>query len=161
MKTLTLESVSTEQTERIGAQVGAALPSGMAVELRGELGAGKTVFVRGVARGFLGLPNLRITSPTYVLQCLYRHGARAVYHVDAYRIGGGWREFEDSGLGDCLQPVDGIACLEWPERIEDANMLFDLTITLDYKGEGSRIIRISGNEPLFRLIEISLSKLDT
>ena len=90
--------------------------SGILITLEGELGAGKTVFVRGLARG-LGIPTEAITSPTYVLQHIYRGGRLLLYHMDAYRIAGGAREFEASGLLECLDDPQAVVCLEWPERL--------------------------------------------
>ena len=91
----------------------------MLVALAGELGAGKTVFVRGLAQG-LNMPSgVMVTSPTYVLQHIYRGGRLTLYHIDVYRVLGGAAEFEDSGLRECLDDCDGLVCVEWPERVAD------------------------------------------
>jgi tRNA threonylcarbamoyladenosine biosynthesis protein TsaE len=113
--TVTHDTHGPKETEALAAKLAAALPGGMLISLSGELGAGKTCFVRGLARG-LGVPkDVMITSPTYVLQHIYRGGRLTVYHIDAYRLRGGADEFEASGLQECLLDPNGIVCMEWPE----------------------------------------------
>ena len=96
-----------------GASLAASLGPGDTVLLSGGLGAGKTAFARGVARG-LGVDPLEVRSPTFTLVNIYR-GRVPVYHVDLYRIG---KEEDLSELG--LEEVigtDGVALVEWPERL--------------------------------------------
>lgn len=115
--TLTIETHSPKETEALAARLAEVLRGGMLISLSGELGAGKTCFVRGLARG-LGVPkDVMITSPTYVLQHIYRGGRLTVYHIDAYRLRGGADEFEASGLEECLRDQQGIVCMEWPECV--------------------------------------------
>lgn len=116
---ITLETSSASETETLAASLAEQLRGGELIVLSGELGAGKTVFVRGLARGLHCPPGVRVTSPTYVLQHAYRGGRLTVYHMDCYRIGGGAAEFEASGLRECLDDPHGVVCLEWPERLED------------------------------------------
>src|ERR1700759_1404486 len=105
---LTIETHSPKETETLAAKLGAALSGGTLLSLSGELGAGKTCFVRGLARG-LGVPkDVMITRPTYVLQHIYRGGGLTVYHIDAYRLRGGVDEFEASGLEECLRDPNGV-----------------------------------------------------
>src|SRR4029079_18459380 len=88
---------SPADTQSLAASLAASLKGREIIVLSGELGAGKSVFVRGDARG-LGVPQeVAITSPTYVLLHTYRGGRLVVHHIDAYRLGGGV-DFEDSGL---------------------------------------------------------------
>jgi len=115
--TFTIETHSPQETESLAAKIGAALSGGTLLSLSGELGAGKTCFVRGLARG-LGIPkDVMVTSPTYVLQHIYRGGRLTVYHIDAYRLRGGAEEFEASGLEECLRDPQGVVCMEWPECV--------------------------------------------
>jgi tRNA threonylcarbamoyladenosine biosynthesis protein TsaE len=117
MSNLDVETNSPAETEALAAKLGRQLAGGTVVTLSGELGAGKTVFVRGLARG-LGVPKqVAITSPTYVLLHRYEGGRLTLYHIDAYRIGGGADEFEASGLNECLNDPNAVVCIEWPERV--------------------------------------------
>ena len=113
----TIESNSPQETEALAKRIAAVLPGGVLILLSGELGAGKTCFVRGLARGLDVPPDVAITSPTYVLQHIYRGGRLTVYHIDAYRLMGGADEFEGSGLQECMSDADGVVCMEWPEKV--------------------------------------------
>lgn len=118
MAELVLETASEAASESLAAQLGARLHAGLVITLSGDLGAGKTVFVRGLARG-LELPPRTVTSPTYVLQHIYQGGRLTLYHIDAYRLGGGSEEFEASGLGESLADPEGVVCIEWPEYLKN------------------------------------------
>lgn len=102
-------SASPEDTERAGATLAAALEPGDVVLVSGELGAGKTTFVRGAARA-LGVSE-PVTSPTFVVGHLYEPG---VAHLDLYRLGG--LDDEDPGLLDPYFGPDLVTFVEWPER---------------------------------------------
>lgn len=142
-----LETTAAAETEALGAAAGACLPPGLTLALRGELGAGKTVFVRGLARGWLGTPAEAVTSPTYVLQHVYRGERGAIYHIDAYRMRGGGAEFEASGLGECLADGAGVVCLEWPERAEDVLPVDRLDLEFEHVAESTRAIHIHATGP--------------
>ena len=117
VQSLSTESHSSAETEALAEKLGRMLPGGTVLALSGELGAGKTVFVRGLARG-LGVPEgVAVTSPTYVLLHRYSGGRLTLHHIDAYRLRGGAGEFESSGLAECLSDPHGIVCIEWPERL--------------------------------------------
>jgi len=117
--TFAVETRSAAETEALAGRLARALKGGMLVALTGELGAGKTVFVRGLARGLDVPPGVMVTSPTYVLQHIYRGGRLTLYHIDLYRVLGGAAEFEGSGLRECLDDSEGLVCVEWPERVAD------------------------------------------
>ena len=102
-------SASPEDTERAGAALAAALAPGDVVLVSGEMGAGKTTFVRGAARA-LGVTE-PVTSPTFVVGHLYEAG---VAHLDLYRLGG--LDDEDPGLLDPYFGPDLVTFVEWPER---------------------------------------------
>src|SRR5437879_3655150 len=106
VEAFTAETSSAAQTEALGAALGRALRGRELIVLSGELGAGKTVFVRGVARGLNMPPGVRVCSPTYVLQHEYTGGRLTLYHIDAYRLGGA-ADFENSGLRECLDDLKG------------------------------------------------------
>jgi tRNA threonylcarbamoyladenosine biosynthesis protein TsaE len=108
----TLVSRSPEETQAIGEQLGARLTAGAVVACTGELGAGKTCFLQGLARG-LGVTT-DVTSPTFVLINEYR-GRLPVYHLDAYRTGS-LTELVDLGLEEMLYG-DGVTVVEWADKL--------------------------------------------
>lgn len=103
-------------TESAGAELAATLRPGDVVLVSGELGAGKTTFVRGALRQ-LGVQG-PITSPTFVVGHLHEHEHRSIAHLDLYRLAG--MGAEDPGLLDPFFGDDTIAFVEWPEHAEDA-----------------------------------------
>jgi tRNA threonylcarbamoyladenosine biosynthesis protein TsaE len=105
-------SGSPEETERAGAALAARLAPGDVVLVSGELGAGKTTFVRGAARA-LGVTE-PVTSPTFVVGHLYEAPRARVAHLDLYRLGG--LDDEDPGLLDPYFGPDTVTFVEWPER---------------------------------------------
>ena len=109
----TIISHSPAETEALGEQLGRMAQRGLVVSLSGELGAGKTQFVRGVARG-LGADG-RVHSPTFTLINEYSGGRLTLFHLDLYRL-----ETADQILGagveEFLSP-DGVAIIEWAERL--------------------------------------------
>lgn len=107
-----VETRSAEETQALAAQVEAELPTGAVVCLHGDLGAGKTCFVQGLARA-LGVRR-PVGSPTFTLINEYR-GRRGLAHIDLYRIRGAADAF-GLGLEDYLAHYDGIVAIEWAER---------------------------------------------
>ncbi len=108
-------SDNTEQTEALGAALAQRLAPGNVVAFYGDLGAGKTAFVRGMARG-LGIRE-RVTSPTYTIVNEYLSGRTPLFHFDLYRLSGPDDLF-DIGWEDYLQR-GGICAVEWSERAEE------------------------------------------
>ena len=102
---------SEEETAAVGARVAGKLKSGDVVLLYGDLGAGKTAFVRGLAEG-LGADPGDVSSPTFTLVQEY-HGRVMLYHVDLYRLEGS--EINDLGLEELIVG-DGVVAIEWAER---------------------------------------------
>ena len=134
---------SPEETEAVGAALGKILDPGTVIAYRGDLGAGKTAFTRGLARGLgYGEP---VTSPTYTIVNEYLGGRLPLFHFDMYRLASsddlwdiGWDDYLDRG---------GVCAVEWSENIRDA--LEDaIVITIHKTGENSRRIEIEGGENL-------------
>jgi tRNA threonylcarbamoyladenosine biosynthesis protein TsaE len=115
--TLFVRSRSADETRRLGRLLGERLRGGDAVGLSGPLGAGKTCFVQGLARG-LGVPeSAAVTSPTFVLVAEYP-GRLWLRHADFYRVES-YARLLDAGFDD-LQAPDGVLVVEWPERFPEA-----------------------------------------
>jgi len=107
---------SQEDTERLAETLASELRGGDVVLLSGPLGAGKTAFVRGLARG-LGVDPDEVSSPTFTLVHEYRGGRLRLFHADLYRLG--TAAAEDLGL-DELGIRDGVLAIEWPDRLGHA-----------------------------------------
>ncbi len=134
---------SPEETEAVGSALGRILPPGTVLAYRGDLGAGKTAFTRGLARG-LGCTDI-VTSPTYTIVNEYLSGKMPLFHFDMYRLGGsdelwdiGWEDYLDRG---------GICAVEWSENVSDAleNPIF---VTIAKLGESCRRITVEGGDGL-------------
>jgi tRNA threonylcarbamoyladenosine biosynthesis protein TsaE len=106
---------SEEETAAVGHDLAASLAAGDVVLLYGDLGAGKTAFVRGLAAG-LGVERDEVSSPTFTLVQEYRGGRLALFHVDLYRLDDP-REIDDLGLEEIA--ADGVMAIEWAEKIFD------------------------------------------
>jgi tRNA threonylcarbamoyladenosine biosynthesis protein TsaE len=158
--TFAVETGSPAATEALAAELARALvppasgrqggrleAGGTLILLTGELGTGKTVFVRGLLRGLDAPPEVAVTSPTYVLQHTYRGGRRTLHHLDIYRLAGGALEFENSGLLECLDDPGALVAVEWPERLGAFAWPADrVEVTLDHAGPKCRrvVIRATG-----------------
>jgi tRNA threonylcarbamoyladenosine biosynthesis protein TsaE len=118
--------------------LGAALSGGEVVLLSGELGAGKTAFVRGLARG-LGADPEEVTSPSFVLLTEYR-GRLVLHHADLYRLRGDGDEGE-IGLDELPGP-GGVLAVEWAERLREAPWPSPVRVRLEHAGGDVRRIRI-------------------
>jgi tRNA threonylcarbamoyladenosine biosynthesis protein TsaE len=109
----TLRSSSEDETRAIAAAMAPTLQPGAVLLLSGDLGAGKTAFVRGLAEG-LGLEADQVTSPTFALVHEYRGGRLPLIHVDLYRLDAA--DLAEIGLDEDLAAV-GVVAVEWPERL--------------------------------------------
>ena len=130
---------SPEETEKIGASLAKQLSPGTVIAYRGDLGAGKTAFTRGLARG-LGYTVL-VTSPTYTIVNEYLGGRIPLFHFDMYRLASaddlfdiGWEDYLDRG---------GVSAVEWSENVADA-MEDPVFVTIEKTGEDSRRITVEG-----------------
>ena len=137
---------SPSETEAVGAALAQALEPGTVIAYRGDLGAGKTAFTRGLARG-LGVTD-RVTSPTYTIVNEYLGGKMPLFHFDMYRLGSevelfdiGWEDYLDRG---------GVCAVEWSENVRGA-MADAIVITITRLDEDTRIIEIEGGDLLAAL----------
>jgi tRNA threonylcarbamoyladenosine biosynthesis protein TsaE len=139
--TTALEILSRSEAETMaaGERLAADLSAGDVLLLYGDLGAGKTAFVRGLARG-LGAPPDEVSSPTFTLVQEYHGGRLTLYHVDLYRLAPS--EIEDLGL-DELIAGEGVTAIEWAERWPDRPE-GGITVRLAAAGEQTRQIAIVG-----------------
>jgi tRNA threonylcarbamoyladenosine biosynthesis protein TsaE len=137
------ETDAPEATERAGAELAAQLRPGDVVLVSGELGAGKTTFVRGALRA-LGVTG-EVTSPTFVVGVLYDGAAGPLAHLDLYRLAG--LAGEDPGLLDPYFGPDTVTFVEWPERAESEELLGGRAIarhvTLAHAGGDRRTIEVA------------------
>ena len=127
------------ETEKVGEALGKVLRPGSILAYEGDLGAGKTAFTRGLARG-LGATEL-VTSPTYTIVNEYLGGRLPLFHFDMYRLASsddlwdiGWEDYLDRG---------GVCAVEWSENVDEA-MENAVYITIEKLGEDSRRITIEG-----------------
>lgn len=130
------------ETEELGCRLAAGLPDGTVVAMYGDLGAGKTAFVRGMARG-MGL-SCRVSSPTFTIVNEYL-GDRELIHFDMYRLSGadelfeiGWEDYLNRGA---------VCAVEWSENVRDAFFGDEITVTIEKLGDTERKITIEGAEP--------------
>lgn len=129
------------ETEELGARLSVRLPDGAVVAMYGDLGAGKTAFVRGMARG-MGL-DCRVSSPTFTIVNEYL-GQRELIHFDMYRLSGadelfeiGWEDYLNRGA---------VCAVEWSEKVQDAFFGDEITVTIEKLGDTRRKITIEGVE---------------
>lgn len=136
---MTVLTHSPAETERVGEALAPKLAAGTVLALRGDLGAGKTAFTRGLARG-LGYSGA-VTSPTFTVVNEYEGGRLPLFHFDLYRLGSadelwdiGWEDYLDRG---------GVCAVEWSERAEGL-MDHAVTVTLRRIDDELREISIRG-----------------
>ena len=136
---MTFQTNSPAETEAIGAALGKILTPGTVIAYRGDLGAGKTAFTRGLAKG-LGCREI-VTSPTYTIVNEYLGGRLPLFHFDMYRLRSsddlfdiGWEDYLDRG---------GICAVEWSENVEDA-LEGAVTVCIRRLGDQERELTIEG-----------------
>ena len=134
--TTSLETSSPDETEAVGEELGRRLRQGDLVLIRGELGAGKTTFVRGIARGMGSAAP--VASPTFQLVRIYP-GRLQLAHVDLYRLEQG-DELRDLGLDELLDA--GAVVVEWGDRINKTLGADAAMISIEHLGGDRRLIRI-------------------
>jgi tRNA threonylcarbamoyladenosine biosynthesis protein TsaE len=134
-------TTSAEETIAYGQALAAKLSPPLIVLLRGDLGAGKTTLVKGIAEGFESVSADQVTSPTFTLIHEYRSPRTVLYHIDLYRIDTE-RELETLGLDDLLAP-DSILLIEWGEKFSRFQREWDIEIRLERVGDTGRSIRLT------------------
>ena len=132
---------SAEETIDFGRELAAELTPPLILLLRGDLGAGKTTLVKGIAEGFGAALAEDVTSPTFTLVHEYRGPCATLYHIDLYRIDTE-RELETLGLDDLLGP-DCILLIEWGEKFPRLQRDRNVEITLERIQETERRIQVS------------------
>ena len=127
------------ETEKVGEALAKILMPGAVIAYRGDLGAGKTAFTRGLARG-LGSTE-QVTSPTYTIVNEYLSGRMPLFHFDMYRLGSadelfdiGWDDYLDRG---------GVCAVEWSENVEDA-LEDPIIVNIEKLGDDARRITVTG-----------------
>ncbi len=138
---MTIISNNEAETEAAGERFARTLRDGAVVALYGDLGAGKTAFVRGMARG-LGI-GARVSSPTFTIVNEYL-GERELYHFDMYRLGSP-EELFDIGWEDYLSR-GGVCAVEWSENVSDAFEGDEITVRIEKTGDETRKITIGEGE---------------
>ena len=140
---MTFITNSPEETEAVGQALGQVVQPGTVIAYTGDLGAGKTAFTRGLARG-MGASD-RVTSPTYTIVNEYLSGRLPLFHFDMYRLSSsedlwdiGWEDYLDRG---------GVCAVEWSENVADA-MAGAIFVRIEKCGEDTRRITIEGGKDL-------------
>ena len=142
-------SKSKEETMSLGRELAHKLPDGITITLTGDLGAGKTTFVRGLAEG-LHIKEV-VQSPTFNIMKIYLKGDRPLIHIDAYRLAD---INTDIGLDEYIGYETGITVIEWPMFIK--NLIPDNSLELEITnlGDDNRQIKFKGkDESLLRLVK--------
>ena len=129
---------SERETEELGCRFAGPLPGGTVVAMYGDLGAGKTAFVRGMARG-MGL-DCRVSSPTFTIINEYL-GQRELIHFDMYRLSGA-DELFDIGWEDYLARR-GVCAVEWSENVAEAFEGSEVSVRITRTGDAERVIEIA------------------
>lgn len=132
---------SDAETKQRGELLAKTLHGGAIVALYGELGAGKTTFVQGLANG-LGIKK-RIISPTFIIVRTYKMGIRNFYHIDLYRVET-QQGVEGLGLDEILSDKDSIVAIEWAEKLGSLLPKKRIDINFEYLSDDKR--RITFNE---------------
>ena len=135
-RALTLDLPDDAATAALGARIGAVARTGDVVALMGDLGAGKTTLARGLIRSLAGLET-EAPSPTFTLVQSYVAPALTIWHFDLYRLKDS-KEAQELGLEEA---VDGLALIEWPERLGRDLPHARLEVRLSFAGQG-RIARL-------------------
>ena len=136
-------TASEAETRELARRLAAELTPGAVLLLSGDLGAGKTAFVRGLAEG-LGLDAGEVTSPTFTLVHEYRGGRLPLLHVDLYRLD--TAELDDLGLDQDLA-ADGVVAVEWPERLSRP-VPGAIRVRLDDVGGDDRVVSVEADHSI-------------
>lgn len=141
MKTKSFTTHSADETTELGRKLAAELKPGSVVLLRGDLGAGKTTLVKGIAEGFHAAEAEAVTSPTFTLIHEYRGPEVTLFHIDLYRIDT-QRQLDTLALDDLMEP-NTILLIEWGEKFPRFARERDVEIAIEHKGGDERLIKIA------------------
>ena len=133
------ETRSVAETEAVAGDLARTLKPGASIALHGNLGAGKTQFVRGLLVGLGGNPRT-VSSPTYVLLNVYDTGRMPLFHLDAYRVGGA-EDFEAIGFSELFEH-GGVVVVEWADRVRELLPPGTIHVRIEPIGEAARRITI-------------------
>jgi tRNA threonylcarbamoyladenosine biosynthesis protein TsaE len=139
IRNVTHLSRSPAQTQKIAADFARSLKGGECIALEGDLGAGKTQFVRGLVRGLGGEPR-SVSSPTFMLLNVYNTGRVTVYHLDAYRVQGA-DDFEGIGFLELLEQ-GGVVIVEWASRVSELLPKDHVAVRIEPTGPRERRIEM-------------------
>lgn len=132
---------SAEETFELAYQIGEAITESTIFLLHGDLGAGKTVFAKGIAAG-LDIDPAEVNSPTFTLISQY-DGRMRLYHLDLYRIEGRTDELRELGLEDILDEPNAVVVIEWPERIGEFKIPATYRVNIHNFNGNERLICLS------------------
>ena len=141
MAARTITTQSEDETAAVGRELASTLSAGDVLLLYGDLGAGKTAFVRGLAEG-LGVSRDEVSSPTFTLIQEYRGGRLPLFHVDLYRIDDP-REFDELGLDEIAE--EGVLAIEWADRYPRPPS-HAVRVSITHAGESERGIAVESTK---------------
>ena len=133
-----ITSLNVEETQRIAAALAKVVVPGTVIALEGDLGAGKTHFTQGLARG-LGVGEA-VTSPTFNVMSVYDQGRLPLYHFDLYRLEDA-HELEDIAFYDYVE-ADGVSCIEWAAKFPEEIPAQALWISITTREDNVRSIEV-------------------
>lgn len=130
-------TTSASETEEIGRSIGKLVKKGDVLCLTGDLGAGKTTLVKGIAKEYAGVSSSDVTSPTFTYLNIYSE-KNTLYHFDLYRLSSS-NEFLEAGFSEFLF-AEGVCCIEWPERLPSNLPLQKVLVHIQYLSANERKI---------------------
>lgn len=136
-----IKTTNEKQTMELGEQLARFLPNGISLLLQGDLGAGKTTLVRGIAKG-LNIKDV-IQSPTFNIMKIYLKGDRPLIHIDAYRLAD---LNNDIGLDEYIGYETGITVIEWPMYISNLLNDYSIEVNITNDGDSNRTIKFVGKD---------------
>ncbi len=149
--TFVVRTSTVDETEALGEKLGRALAGGEFIALAGPLGAGKTAFVRGVARGLDVPREAQVSSPTFALVNAYAGGRLPLFHADLYRVIDA-EELYDAGFYDLPDPR-GVVCVEWIDRVPAVAPAEHLAVDLRRVSTGREVVFTASGAAAERLVE--------
>ncbi len=138
-----LISKTDAHTRKLGEQIGRAVTGSFTIALTGDLGAGKTTLVQGMAKGLGVAEKYYVTSPTYNIINEYPAGLLRLCHIDLYRLGA-VDELDYLGFEDILDQ-NALVAVEWPQLLKETGFQFDLEIHIGFDDNHDRIISLTGS----------------